>query len=90
MLFVTRTPSPLDDGTFQIAESPQARFELRPLGEGREKTGECRLLRAWSAGDAEAGEQLIPLVFQELRRQASRYLSSGTRGSHAPADRPGA
>jgi RNA polymerase sigma factor (TIGR02999 family) len=33
------------------------------------------LLRAWSAGDAAAGEQLIPLVYQELRRQASRYLS---------------
>jgi len=33
------------------------------------------LLRAWSAGDADAGEQLIPLVYQELRRQASRYLS---------------
>jgi RNA polymerase sigma factor (TIGR02999 family) len=33
------------------------------------------LLRAWSAGDAEAGEQLIPLVYHELRRQASRYLS---------------
>src|SRR6185295_14733480 len=32
------------------------------------------LLRAWSAGDADAGEQLIPLVYQELRRQASRYL----------------
>jgi RNA polymerase sigma factor (TIGR02999 family) len=33
------------------------------------------LLRAWSAGDALAGETLIPLVYQELRHQAARYLS---------------
>jgi RNA polymerase sigma factor (TIGR02999 family) len=33
------------------------------------------LLRAWSAGDSGAGDTLIPLVYQELRRQASRYLS---------------
>lgn len=33
------------------------------------------LLRAWSAGDAQAGDTLIPLVYQELRHQAARYLS---------------
>jgi RNA polymerase sigma-70 factor, ECF subfamily len=33
------------------------------------------LLRAWSAGDAAAGDRLIPLVYKELRRQAARYLS---------------
>lgn len=33
------------------------------------------LLRAWSAGDSEAGDKLIPLVYGELRRQAARYLS---------------
>jgi RNA polymerase sigma factor (sigma-70 family) len=33
------------------------------------------LLRAWSAGDTEAGEKLIPLVYKELRQQAARYLS---------------
>jgi RNA polymerase sigma factor (TIGR02999 family) len=32
------------------------------------------LLRAWSKGDLEAGERLIPLVYAELRRQAARYL----------------
>ena len=33
------------------------------------------LLRAWSAGDSGAGDKLIPLVYQELRHQAARYLS---------------
>jgi RNA polymerase sigma-70 factor, ECF subfamily len=33
------------------------------------------LLRAWSGGDAEAADQLIALVYEELRRQAARYLS---------------
>jgi len=32
------------------------------------------LLRAWSRGDAEAGERLLPIVYGELRRQAARLL----------------
>lgn len=32
------------------------------------------LLRAWGRGDAEAREELVPLVYQELRRQAAAYL----------------
>jgi RNA polymerase sigma factor (TIGR02999 family) len=32
------------------------------------------LLRAWRAGDAEAGETLIRAVYKELRRQAARQL----------------
>jgi RNA polymerase sigma factor (TIGR02999 family) len=32
------------------------------------------LLRAWSAGDPTAADELIPVVYEELRRQASRYL----------------
>ena len=39
------------------------------------------LLRAWSAGDASAGDALIPLVYKELRGQAARYLSR-ERSSH--------
>lgn len=39
---------------------------------GTDLTG---LLRAWSAGDAGAADQLIPVVYEELRRQASRYLA---------------
>lgn len=33
-----------------------------------------RLLRAWSDGDSEALEDLLPLVYDELHRQAHRYL----------------
>ncbi len=33
------------------------------------------LLRAWSAGDGEATDRLIALVYEELRRQATRYLA---------------
>jgi RNA polymerase sigma factor (TIGR02999 family) len=43
----------------------------RDPGAGGEVTA---LLRAWSKGDLEAGERLIPLVYAELRRQAARYL----------------
>ena len=32
------------------------------------------LLRAWSKGDREAGEKLLPLVYEELRRRAAAYL----------------
>ena len=39
---------------------------------GADLTG---LLRAWSGGDADAGDKLISLVYKELRRQAARYLS---------------
>jgi len=39
------------------------------------------LLKAWSAGDAEAGERLIPLVYRELHHQAARYLSK-ERANH--------
>jgi RNA polymerase sigma factor (TIGR02999 family) len=39
------------------------------------------LLKAWSDGDAEAADQLIALVYDELRRQAARYLSR-ERGDH--------
>lgn len=34
-----------------------------------------RLLNAWSGGDGDASHQLIPLVYEELRRQARGHLS---------------
>ncbi len=33
-----------------------------------------QLLRRWSAGDAEALEQLVPIVYEELRRLAQYHL----------------
>jgi RNA polymerase sigma factor (TIGR02999 family) len=32
------------------------------------------MLRAWSDGDPRALDELIPIVYEELRRQAARYL----------------
>jgi RNA polymerase sigma factor (TIGR02999 family) len=40
-----------------------------------------QLLAAWSEGDQAALEQLIPLIYRELRRQAERYMR-GEREGH--------
>ena len=43
-----------------------------PVGQdGGEVT---KLLRAWSDGDADAFERVLPLVYEELHRMAARYL----------------
>ena len=39
-----------------------------------------RLLQSWSAGDAQAAERVLPLVYDELRRIASRQLSQERSG----------
>lgn len=39
------------------------------------------LLQAWSLGDEQALEQLIPVVYDDLRRVATRYMA-GERASH--------
>ena len=44
------------------------------------RTDVTRLLQAWSGGDAEARDQLIPLVFDELRRIASFQLDRENAG----------
>lgn len=38
------------------------------------------LLRAWGAGDTQASESLVPLVYEELRRQARRALQREADG----------
>ena len=40
-----------------------------------------RLLQAWGQGDVQAGEELIPVVYRELRRRAAAYLR-GERRDH--------
>jgi RNA polymerase sigma-70 factor (ECF subfamily) len=42
------------------------------------------MLKAWSAGDREVAEEFMPLVYEELRRQARRYLRS-ERANHTLA-----
>ena len=37
------------------------------------------LLRAWGQGDAQALDRLTPLVYQELRRIAGRYMARERR-----------
>jgi RNA polymerase sigma factor (TIGR02999 family) len=43
--------------------------------------GITELLKAWSNGEQEALEKLIPLVYQELHRLAHRYMAR-ERGGH--------
>jgi RNA polymerase sigma factor (TIGR02999 family) len=38
------------------------------------------LLQAWAAGDQAALDELLPLVYDELRRQARRYMRAQTPG----------
>ena len=46
-----------------------------------ERTGEVtRLLSTWKSGDERAAEDLLPLVYDELRRLASSYLRRERRG----------
>ncbi len=44
-----------------------------------------KLLRAWNDGDPDAREQLLPLVYRELRRQAASYLRRERRDHTLPA-----
>jgi RNA polymerase sigma factor (TIGR02999 family) len=39
-----------------------------------------RLLQAWSEGDLDARDQLVPLVYDELRRRAAAYLRRERQG----------
>ena len=52
----------------------------RPLKSGDAHRATA-LLRAWGAGDAAALEQLIPLVHDELKRLARRFMG-GERAGH--------
>jgi RNA polymerase sigma-70 factor, ECF subfamily len=41
---------------------------------GRDAGEVTQLLRAWSDGDADAFDRVLPLVYEELHRMAARYL----------------
>ncbi len=51
------------------------------MGEGLQHEV-TQILHEWSGGDADAPARLMPLVYDELRRQARNYMSK-ERGSHA-------
>lgn len=40
------------------------------------------MLKAWSGGDCDAAERLMPLIYDELRRQAHRHLRN-ERANHS-------
>lgn len=44
------------------------------LPDGLDRGEVTQLLRAWSDGDADAFERVLPLVYEELHRMAARYL----------------
>lgn len=47
---------------------------------GSDQTGITQLLIAWSDGEREALEQLVPLVYDDLRRLAAGYMGRETPG----------
>lgn len=46
---------------------------------GGSATDVTALLRAWGAGDRDAGERLVPLLYQQLRRRAAARLRAERR-----------
>jgi len=42
--------------------------------DGRGRGAVTRLLKAWEQGDASARDELVPLVYRDLRRRAAAYL----------------
>ena len=54
--------------------SPE-RFEVTASSAGTVS----RLLREWGSGDEQAREELVPLVYKELRKRASAYLRAERR-----------
>jgi RNA polymerase sigma factor (TIGR02999 family) len=47
---------------------------MRAQPERRDHVDVTQLLRAWSDGDADAFDRVLPVVYEELHRMAARYL----------------
>jgi len=63
-----------------IPTPPNAAARRTPAPSPEELHQVTSLLRAWGAGDAEASESLVRLVYAELRRQARRALRKEGEG----------
>jgi RNA polymerase sigma factor (TIGR02999 family) len=48
---------------------------MTPIRDAGDRGNVTELLSAWSAGDQEAFDRVMPLVFDELHRMAARYLA---------------
>ncbi|MEO8334381.1 MAG: ECF-type sigma factor [bacterium] len=57
-----------------MPSTPQPASAADAANSGGDTRRVTALLRAWGAGDASASEELVPLVYAELRRQARRAL----------------
>jgi ECF sigma factor len=81
MAIATRSLRSLDF----FSHSQKRQVEVKPA-EPVEKNMETssqqvsNLLRRWSEGDSEALDQLMPLVYAELRRMARRYMGQQPAG----------
>jgi len=53
--------------------------------QGRETGEVTKLLRAWSDGDADAFDRVLPLVYEELHGMAARYLGGERSGTSLQA-----
>lgn len=62
-----------------LLDSPRA-FSVSRRPDRRDGGEVTELLRAWSGGEADAFERVLPLVYDELHRMAARYLA-GERSS---------
>jgi RNA polymerase sigma-70 factor (ECF subfamily) len=61
--------------SFQRGFAPSTAAAFMSAHVDRRDNGEVtRLLRAWSDGDADAFDRVLPLVYEELHRMAARYL----------------
>lgn len=62
---VMTSEDPSRTDSWKSCEDPPTDHERKEL---------TALLKAWSAGDLQARDELLPLVYQELRRRAAAYL----------------
>ncbi|CAN5570918.1 hypothetical protein BH10ACI2_BH10ACI2_11300 [soil metagenome] len=60
-------------------------IEANMSNDGENSADITRFLREWGDGDRDALDRLMPIVYDELRRQAARFLR---RESQAPYKRP--
>ncbi len=59
--------------SFALLDCPLV-LSMSGLPVGQDGGEVTKLLRAWSDGDADAFERVLPLVYEELHRMAARYL----------------
>ena len=57
-----------------MSDTPLPTPTASPATTGQQAHAVTRLLRAWGAGATGASDALVPLVYEELRRQAQRAL----------------